>query len=451
MNKSKTLIVVLLVMLLSTFSIFANGSGEKESGKTVIKVAHIYDPMGGSGDKIGSEWFKSVKAEFESENPNIEVEFENFAWDQIDIKLMQDYRSGISDHDVAMLTPQLFAQHREVGDLTDLASYIKKDWSSNEIDEFSWASTYTQGNVKGQQIAIPLGSHSRIMLFNKDMFKAAGLDPNDPPKTIDELIEYAKKLTVDTNGDGTIDQYGLAMALGPDRGTIELTFGPLIWNFGGELWDSVNDKADIDSPEAIKTAELIWDLLNKYKVVNPASPVNDMTVNLFNTTMNEKAAIILGWGSYWVGSLEEQGYVKGVIPPSVDAELVKVGFAQYPTTAQAGFTNSWGVGIYQNSTNKDAAWKFLNYMLKKDNLRKFPDAGLPIRKSEWQTPEYQTEYYQTYFDAIKLGKPMPVTPYYGELADVVSAALQTCMNGDREDIPQILKTAEKEFNSKYEN
>jgi len=428
--------------------IFAQGTDEADSGKkTILKVAHIYDEV--AEENGGYSWFEKVKEDFEAQNPNVEVQFENFEWNQIDVKMMQDFRSGITSHDVTMSTPQIYPQHSAVGDLADLAPFVAKDWSDSEKADFSWASTYQQGIINGQQIAIPMGSHSRIVMYNKEMFEAAGLDSSRGPQSIDELIEDAMKLTIDKDGDGTIDQYGLAMTVGPDRGTIELTFAPLLWNFGGELWDTENMKADFASEAGIKTTELIWDLLNKYKVVPPTAIVNSNYDTLFNGSVNDKAAIIFGWGSYWIGGLQEKGYVKGVCPPTVDAELTKVGFEDYPTTSKSGFANSWSLSIYKNSENKDLAWKFINCALNADKLKSYPDAGLPIRKSAWDSPEYQTEYYNKYFSAIEKAKPMPRTPYYGELADVVFAALQNCVNADRGDIPEILAKAQKEFNTKF--
>ncbi|GHU67336.1 hypothetical protein FACS189447_09440 [Spirochaetia bacterium] len=121
--------------------------------------------------------------------------------------------------------------------------------------------------------------------------------------------------------------------------------------------------------------------------------------------------------------------------------------AQHPTATGANFTNSWAISIYQKSKNKELAWKFIDTMLK-SNLNEYPDAGLPIKQAEWQKPEYKTEYYQTYYRAIEIGKPMPQTPYYGDLADTVSAALQRCISAPKSDIPRILREAQQEFNSK---
>lgn len=438
---------IVLVFLL--ISIPAFSAGTKESGKTTLRVAHFYDSME-EGEMTGYKWFNLVKQGFEAENPDIKIEFEQFQWDEIDIKMMSDFRSGITSHDVTLSTPQLLPQHAEVGTFEDLQPYLDANWTREQIEELSWASTYQQGNQGGKQIGIPLGSHARIALYNKEMFIAANLDPERPPRNLDELIDFAKKLTIDKDGDGSIDQWGLGVALGPDRATIEVTYAPLVWGFGGELYDKVNKRATFAEDAGVKAATLLWDMVNTHKIVNPAALVNTYNRSVYDAVIEEKVAIAFGWGSYWVNALEDNGFVHGILPPTIDGSMTKIGIFPYPTTGGSGFTNSWDVSMYSKSQNKDAAWKFIDYLLNKADLTTYTDAGLPIRQSEWQKPEYRTPYFETYYDAIASGRPMPESAQFGELADLVSATLQRCMTANRNDIPNILMDAQNNFNSKYQ-
>lgn len=445
-NKMKVLsfLLVLLMVSLPAFT-----AGTKENGKTILKVAHFYDSME-EGEMTGYKWFNLVKEGFEKENPDIQIEFEQFQWDEIDIKIMSDFRSGISTHDVSLSTPQLLPQHAAIGTFEDLGPYLENNWTKEQIEELSWASTYQQGNQNGKQIGIPLGSHSRIALYNKDLFRAANLDPETPPKNLEELITFAKKLTIDKNGDGSIDQWGLGLTLGPDRATIEVSYAPLVWGFDGSLYDKVEKKATFAQDAGVEAAMLIWDMVNTYKIINPASIVNSYNRNVFDAVLEEKVAIAFGWGSYWVNALEDNGFVKGIFPATAEGSMTKVGVFHYPTSGGSGFTNSWDVSMYSKSKNKDAAWKFIDYLLTKADLASYTDAGLPIKKSEWEKPEYRTPYFETYYEAIANGKPMPESAQYGELADIVFAALQQCVSAGRSEIPKILMDAQNGFNSKYQ-
>ncbi len=63
--------------------------------------------------------------------------------------------------------------------------------------------------VGGTLWSMPFNNSVPVLYYNKDLFKAAGLDPENPPQNFDELIKAAKLLTLDPNNTGTPIQYGL--------------------------------------------------------------------------------------------------------------------------------------------------------------------------------------------------------------------------------------------------
>ena len=85
---------------------------------------------------------------------------------------------------------------------------------------FAWEQTLYEGDTYG----IPFETDVRVLFYNKNLFKQAGLDPNDPPKTWDELRAYADKLDV-KNDDGTYER---------------MAFYPLFGNAGPEVWGYTN-------------------------------------------------------------------------------------------------------------------------------------------------------------------------------------------------------------------
>ena len=85
----------------------------------------------------------------------------------------------------------------------------------------------------GRMHAMPGDYMTMVLFYNTEMFKAAGLNPDKPPKTWDEFLQYAKKLTRDTDGDGKVDQWGFG-TVGAKSPGFSLRFGPFIWSFGGD-------------------------------------------------------------------------------------------------------------------------------------------------------------------------------------------------------------------------
>ncbi|NPV54173.1 MAG: extracellular solute-binding protein [Firmicutes bacterium] len=412
-----------------------------------IKIGHLYDPMGGPGVRLTYEWLGRVIKAFEAANPNIKVEQEIFQWDQIDVKAMADYRAGIKQHDVFFTSPQLMAQHNLVGDLLDLSPYIQS-WPKKEIEDFSWSAAWASGIFGKAQFSLPTGAHTRALVYRRDMFKQVGLDPNNPPRNLEELIACAKRLTRDTDGDKKTDVWGLGMYYGPSRATIELYFAPFVWHYGGELWDPKTKKATFASDAGAKAAQFAYDVIYTHKITPEWAVSGTYDDDILRPFLDGKLGMAWGWGSYWISVLEDKGWLKGVFPPTPQGKPVIADVAITPTAPQAQFTNTWSLSIYKLSQHPKEAFKLIEFILKPENIIAYPDAGLPPRASLWQKPELQTPFYQTWRLAVAKGKGMPPTAHYGELADTVAAALQEILV-NKAPIPKTLKKFEEEYNAQY--
>ena len=205
-----------------------------------LKIAHIYDPLAGASGKANTEWLDSVVRQFQKKYPALDISLEQIQWDQIDSKSMADHHAGIA-HDVIWTSPQLMPKHFLVRDLKNLSPYIH--WTASETEDFAWNPVWGKSERDGKRMGIPLGVHTRTVAYRRDMFHESNLNPDSPPQNLEELIDAAKALTVDTDGDGKPDVWGLGIYLGPHRATIEISFAPLIWHFGGKLWDEQSKRA----------------------------------------------------------------------------------------------------------------------------------------------------------------------------------------------------------------
>jgi multiple sugar transport system substrate-binding protein len=432
------------ILFCSTLLLFFGCSKDNPNTK-VLKVAHIYDPMASISAKENYKWFEKIAEKFTKDNPNVKIEFEILKWDEIDVKSMSDLRTNIS-HDIIMSSPQLMAQHGLVGDLLDLSPFIKK--YSNEFDEMRWSPVWNTGSIDNKYFGFPMGVHSRFVVYKKDFFKDAGLDPDRPPKDLDELVQYAQKLTRDIDGDGKTDIWGLGMNLGNNRGTAELYFAPLIWHFDGDIWDPNTKKASFATEAGIKSAQFLYDLIYKYKVTPEwvlAGTLDDVVLRPF---LDGKIAMAWGWGTYWIYALEEKGWFKGIFPPKENGTAEIADAFVTPTKEGKQFENSWSISIHKLSKNPELSFEFLRYLLKPEDLSVFPDAGLPVHNSIWNKKEYKTPFYKTMLQSIEKGRAMPSTAHYTELVLTISTALQEIMV-KKSDIKTTLKKFEDEYNSKY--
>lgn len=430
----------LLFSLLLT--IIMSCSDEQSS---TLRVAHIYDPLAGLPGKANVEWLKKVVAEFQRINPSYKIVLEQIQWDQIDSKSMADFQAQIP-HDIVWTSPQLMPKHIQVGDLKNLSPYIH--WSQEENEEFQWSPVWGKAERKGKRLGIPLGVHTRTVAYRRDMFEQVGLNPDAPPKDLDELIAAAKALTRDTNKDGKPDIWGLGIYFGPSRGTIEIGFAPLLWHFGGKLWDEQTKQAVFASEAGIKAARFIYDLIYVHQVT-PKWVVSGTYDDVISRNfLNGKFAMAWGWGSYWIQILEEKGWIEGLFPPTIKGKAKIADVFVIPTNGSAQFTNAWTISIHSLSTHPQKSFEFIQMIVKPEILIRFPDAGLPARKSEWMRPEYLTPFYQTWYRAAQAGKSMPFTAYYMDLADVVASALQEILV-TQAPIPETLKKFQDEYNARF--
>ncbi len=405
-----------------------------------IKFAHFYDPM---SLKENNEWVQETFKGFMEANPDIKVDEEIYQWDQIDTKSIMDLKANIG-HDVMMSSPQLMPKHGYINDYMDLSSYVAK-WPEAEVKDFSWSPVWNKGIQQGKQIGIPTGTHTRLTVYRRDLFEEAGLDPDKPPTNLDELVEYAKKLTKDANGDGETDQWGLGMFFGPSRATIELYFAPVLWYYGGNLWDPESKEAIFASEEGVKAAQWLYDLVYTHKVT-PKYSVSGLYDMIRDDVIAGKTAMSWGFGSYWISALETAGLVEGIYPATPEGKATKAGVFVIPGISQ--FTNAWLLSIHALSEKGDAGMKFIEYFLQPEKLNTFPDAGLPVRLSLWDKPEYQTPFYKIWLEAARTGRPMPSTGYYGELADTVAAAMQEIL-ANQAPIAETLQKFQDEYNAEY--
>ena len=100
--------------------------------------------------------------------------------------------------------------------------------------------------------ALPFVNFNNALYWNKDLFSAAGLDPETPPKTIEELLDFAEKLTV-KEGD-RITQIGVLPTL---------RLQEMAWRFGGDWYDPANGTITANSDANLRALQYELDVANR--------------------------------------------------------------------------------------------------------------------------------------------------------------------------------------------
>ncbi|RYG41764.1 ABC transporter substrate-binding protein, partial [bacterium] len=186
-------------------------------------------------------------AEFERRNPGIDVSVLSMgAGGMNPQKLMTAIVGGVP--------PDLVQQDRfTIGDwasrgafrsLDDLLAAEPKDDSLTVRKADYVPATWAEAVYEGKTFAIPNTTDVRYLFYNKALFRKAGLDPERPPQTWDEMIAAAKRMTVRTPSGG-LEQIGLIPAF--SQGWLYLWS----WQMGGEVMTPDGRKCTLDNPQTV--------------------------------------------------------------------------------------------------------------------------------------------------------------------------------------------------------
>jgi multiple sugar transport system substrate-binding protein len=194
--------------------------------------------------------------------------------------------------------------------------------------------------VDGSYYGVPFGFVPLSVVYNKTLFAQAGITAF--PTTWDEWISAAQKLTVDQDGDGTPEQYGLAL---PDHATVgNGVWATLFYGNGGAIVDG--STSVVDSPENVETLTTWADAVINGKI----SPTGLDGVGADQLFSSGKAAMEIG-GPWMATVAEGAGIDYGIAgvpagPVSDDVSAIGISTA---VTAQA------------DDAKKSAAEKFFAY------------------------------------------------------------------------------------------
>lgn len=217
---------------------------------------------------------------------------------------------------------------------------------------------------------LPWTIGTMILGYRTDLYREAGIAK--APETWDEFLAYAKKLTVDTNGDGRIDRYGIGWYAGRISDGITQQWLPFHASFGARIWDEQNWQAQgiINSPVAVQALQYFVDFNLKHKVVDPGT-ANWFVDELLNGAFTDKYAMNFTWVSF-AGAMDN---------PATSQTAGKWAYAPFPcyvdpATNQkrcAATYGSQGIGINRYSKNKEAAWQYLQWLISEPIQRRLVD------------------------------------------------------------------------------
>lgn len=250
-SRIRILLIFGLVLILAAAGCGKQGKIIREDGRIQIQFWHS---MSGN---LGDVMDRLIKR-FNDTNPRIYVDAQFMGeYNILNQKLIASVAADIPPN-LAQVFESWTDELREEGVIVQLDPYIDGPDGFSRSDMVP--ALLRNVTVDGSIYSLPCNKSIQVLYYNRKLFADAGLDPDQPPQTWDEFVEVAKKLTIDKDNDGKIDQWGLGFA--PDS----WWFMNLTRCFGGELVTEDGTRSLLSSPAAVRAGQFMQDLITRHKV-----------------------------------------------------------------------------------------------------------------------------------------------------------------------------------------
>lgn len=335
------------------------GNSQDSQNKTVVNYWYWLDDA--TNDTI-----EQLIQQFNSENPDIEVVGRLIPFNDFQLTLINSVATGDAP-DASKFKDWWTGQFAERNLLAPLDEYIKQWEHASDIDDIY----YDMGRTASPSSPVYMMPHQFItfyMYYRADLFEEANLTP---PKTLDEFLDAAKKLT-----DPSKQKYGFAYRGG---GGGQDQWYAFMVAAGARMVDE-NGNIIINNEAGVQANQWYADLHALHKVTPPSS-VSDSYAQLMAGFQAGTTAML----AHHVGSYENLSEVLG-------DKLGVIPMPQADPDNPATMGSMTGNIMFETSKSKEATWKFLSWLSSAeatDVLSQSTNGQLPVLNSLISKPEYQ--------------------------------------------------------------
>lgn len=400
----KPRILILFIAALAVGAmLLVGGCAKRQPGVTTIRFTSW-------GNDVEEQSLRALIAEFEKRNPHIRVEIEITPWARMLDKLMISSAGG-RPPDVTRISSEWFPPIAAKGLLEPLDDYIERD--NYDLDDFYPESIEGWGVWNGRVLEIPTDIDIYAMYYNKDMFDKYKLPYPDETWDWDKYLEVAKKLTLDTNGDGVIDQWGT---------TLDMWWQDYVYANGGTIIGPDPATGDVqctlDQPAAYDGLQFMADLINKYHVSPTAEEAANQGTSKLFTSGKIGMTISGSWAAELIYKNEITTFKYDVAPiPKGPKERVSI-------ICGAAYA------VLKRSQHKEEAWELVKWMTGKEYQRAAAMRSqiIPSRRSVAESGAYlgldaDPKNRQAFLYMIQFGKPVPPVSCAPEMTQIIQSEL----------------------------
>lgn len=356
-----------------------------------------------------------VIEQFEKDHPGVKIRNEQINWGNGLDKIVIAMANGRAP-DICELGSTWMGRFMAEGvlvDLTDKVSDLKPDY-------LMWEPATFEGRLYG----MPWLVSTRVMFFNRELFKKAGLNPDQGPTTWQELIDAAR--LIHNPGLG-ISGFGMNAGEGH---ILYKKFMPLVWGNHGRILDE-NGAFVLDSPQTREALEF-YIKLKEYSYCEK----QDLLDEAFK---NGRLGLAIS------GSWNFARY-------PIDAPNLDFGVALMPKpAADRGFSTSFQGGqvlvLFKNCRNPDVAAEFIRFLTSARNTLPISREALvsfPAHKDAYSDPMFTSDpRLGVFVEQMKTAVHPPVHRQWIDLEKIINVAIEKSMYG--ESIDQVFAEAAVQY------
>ena len=397
------------------------GASNQGGGTTEVTVWHYWDGT-------NADVFDDMAAEYNKAHSDVKISTSNVPNPDFLTKLRASASSNTLP-DIAIGDLVWVPQIEQIGSLADLEPLLPAE----TLSDINPALT-SFGNIDDKQVSVPVSANNLAYMYNKTLFKEAGLDPEKPPTTWEELMEVGKTILEETGKPG----YDLFTEAGDNGEGLTWNFQVNLWQAGGEFLTEDNSAAAFNTPEGAKALQFWVDLIESG--VSPYAK----------------------WGEFEKGqggSAQEGSWMVGIWAADPPFDF-GVGKAPYPSGGEPA-TNLGGeqAMVFDNSeAEAEAAADFLAWFLEPENVTRWSqETGmLPVTNSVAESSEYLDWVKSTeprllpYVEQMADAHARPNTPLYPEISLAFAQEIEKALSGDAT-VEEALAAAEAAVNDVIAN
>jgi len=363
-------------------------------------------------------WAPDPKAKFEAAHPGFTVELSGAtSGDQFNrIELSQ--AGAVEDKpDIFQLDNIWLGQFVDEGITANLDSYY-----ANWADKSDIVPAYAESTkVKGSQYAVWFYSDIRMMIWSKDVFKKAGLDPEKGPTTWDELFADAKAIKDKVPGVNPVE-----FPASSEESTVD-RFYSYLYMTGSNILNADNTKAVFNDAGGQKALQLYVDLVNQK--LAPKAVLSETADDIYPHVFSGATGIMLATVGDGLGSLPD-GFDVSKFQSTIGAALPPLCTGCQPATTAGG----WMLAINSASDNKDLAFEYISSVTDGNNMVPFEveRTRIPVRTSGLaQADAFKSDpYFAQEAEAAKVAHFPPFIPKYTAMIEILWTGMQKAINGD---------------------